>query len=65
MTELGRLGTEGRAEAFADLDQRPTADADRGAIMAASVIYRYRSWSCFILLRKHLMCGMTAGPVKG
>ena len=95
MTELGRLETEGRPDALADLDFAPTAhdvviavsasgrtrfalgaleaaravrrgrtlgDTDWGAIMAGSVIY---TLPVFILLRKHLMRGTTAGAMKG
>ena len=40
-------------------------DTDWGAIMAASVIYTLPVVVVFILLRKHLMRGTTAGAVKG
>jgi ABC-type glycerol-3-phosphate transport system permease component len=40
-------------------------DTDWGAIMAASVIYTLPVVIVFILLRKHLMRGTTAGAVKG
>ncbi len=40
-------------------------DTDWGAIMAASVIYTLPVAVVFILLRKHLMRGTTAGAVKG
>jgi ABC-type glycerol-3-phosphate transport system permease component len=40
-------------------------DTDWGAIMAASVIYTLPVVVVFIVLRKHLMTGTTAGAVKG
>ncbi len=40
-------------------------DTDWGAIMAASVIYTLPVVVVFLLLRKHLMRGTTAGAVKG
>ena len=40
-------------------------DTDWGAIMAASVIYTLPVVIVFLLLRKHLMRGTTAGAVKG
>jgi ABC-type glycerol-3-phosphate transport system permease component len=40
-------------------------DTDWGSIMAASVLYTLRVVLVFILLRKHLMTGTTAGAVKG
>jgi ABC-type glycerol-3-phosphate transport system permease component len=40
-------------------------DTDWGSIMAASVLYTVPVVVVFILLRKHLMTGTTAGAVKG
>ncbi len=40
-------------------------DTDWAAVMAASVIYTLPVIVVFILLRKHLMSGTTAGAVKG
>jgi ABC-type glycerol-3-phosphate transport system permease component len=40
-------------------------DTDWGAIMAASIIYTLPVVVVFIVLRKHLMTGTTAGAVKG
>jgi N,N'-diacetylchitobiose transport system permease protein len=40
-------------------------DTDWGAVMATSVIYTLPVVIFFLLLRKRLMLGMTAGAVKG
>jgi ABC-type glycerol-3-phosphate transport system permease component len=40
-------------------------DVDWGAVMATSVIYTLPVVLFFMLMRKRLMLGMTAGAVKG
>ena len=75
------LGLDGKdivmlALTFMDTEEKKTlplvlqqfvgrGDTDWGAVMATSVIYTVPVILFFLLMRKRLMLGMTAGAVKG